>query len=492
MKKVFILILAVLVTFVIGCGGDSSTGTPKDGDNGGNGGNGQFISVSGRIIDSSGNGIAGVKVAMGNGQDTTDENGNYSIPSIIGGYSYRLTPSKSGYTFSPSYKTINVPENEPVVVPDIVGIPVEGNGGNGGGAGEADISGRITDSTGAGIAGVEVILSLVLSQWDTTTDSNGYYSFDNVSNGGYAVLPTKKDYTFTPQFYSFMFSGSALTYNFTGSTEQEQPSVGENTITGKVIDTAGKGIPNVEVEITGESFDDDVDTDPSGNYSFENLLDGTYTLTPSKGAYTFSPETQELIVAGADKTADDFTGMPEGGENGKTVSGKVIDADGAGIEGVFISLVTLSNFNLSLEQYTDAQGNYSIVNVPDATYYVTPEMDDYNFTPLINSITVAGADVTVNDISGFVEGSYTVSGKVVDSSGNGISQVMVYLFTGGLPAGVVITDGNGNYTIEDVPNQHYTVKVTGIGYTFTPAEINITVNGADVTVQNFVGSKGSK
>jgi uncharacterized protein (TIGR03437 family) len=47
--------------------------------------------------------------------------------------------------------------------------------------------------------------------------------------------------------------------------------------------------------------------DSSGNYMFTGVSKGTYTLTPSKSGYTFSPLTRSVVVKGTDVTVSGFT-----------------------------------------------------------------------------------------------------------------------------------------------------------------------------------------
>lgn len=452
--------------------GKDFVGTPIDGNGGGQ------YTVSGKVVDSSGAGISGVTLTLNLLTATTDAQGNYTFSGVATG-AFMLTPSKEGYTFSPTYRTIAL-ENSNVTVDDFIGSA------DGGGGGGITISGRITDSAGTGIPDVEVLLTTGFSSWTTMTDAQGYYAFNNIEDGGYVLLPTKSDYEFTPQTKSFMVSGSNLTFDFTGSTEDGGgPVIEVYTVSGRVVDTAGRGIPDVEVAIENDDYDDDIDTDEQGNYTLEDVPAGSYTMTAEKYKYSFTPDTISIDVDG-NKTAEDFAGIPLGGENGYTVSGKVIDAGGAGMEGVFVNL---ANFVNQMEQYTDASGNYSIVNVPNGSYYLVAEMDNYVLTPAMINVVVNDANKMVEDISGFVEGRYMVSGRVVDSSGTGIANVIVYIYVGDMPAGGGLTNADGYYFIENVQNMHYTVKVTVPGYTVTPEEQTITVNGADVTLDDFVGTK---
>ena len=48
-------------------------------------------------------------------------------------------------------------------------------------------------------------------------------------------------------------------------------------------------------------------TDASGNYTFTGLDNGSYTVTPSRTGFTFSPTDNTQTVSGADITAVNFT-----------------------------------------------------------------------------------------------------------------------------------------------------------------------------------------
>ena len=64
--------------------------------------------------------------------------------------------------------------------------------------------------------------------------------------------------------------------------------------------------------------------DSSGNYTFSNLVNGSYTVTPAKSGYAFTPGTQAVTIIGANVTGVNFTAQA-----GPTVD-KVIVADGRG------------------------------------------------------------------------------------------------------------------------------------------------------------------
>lgn len=79
-------------------------------------------SISGRVTDGSGNPISGVTIADGAGHTAvTDSSGNYVFSGLAAG-TYTITPSKSGYVFSPASRAVSVPPD--ATAQDFVGTAV--------------------------------------------------------------------------------------------------------------------------------------------------------------------------------------------------------------------------------------------------------------------------------------------------------------------------------------------------------------------------------
>lgn len=84
-------------------------------------------------------------------------------------------------------------------------------------AGTGAVTGRITDTGGAAVAGALVNLSGNQSR-NTITDGNGNYRFNEVeTNGFYAVTPTRANYQFSPSSRSFTQLGNQTDAGFSGS-----------------------------------------------------------------------------------------------------------------------------------------------------------------------------------------------------------------------------------------------------------------------------------
>ena len=77
---------------------------------------------------------------------------------------------------------------------------------------------------------------------------------------------------------------------------------------GGAVETGSAGISGVKMSISRGGTDVAIAlTGGQGQYRAENLSPDTYTVTPSKQGFTFSPESIEVTVSGADRDNIDFT-----------------------------------------------------------------------------------------------------------------------------------------------------------------------------------------
>lgn len=77
------------------------------------------------------------------------------------------------------------------------------------------------------------------------------------------------------------------------------------TISGKI--TGAVSDLSSIIVTTGTAF---VFTDSSGNFSIENLRNGSYTITPTRKGIRFTPETRTVTISGRDAVNSDFIAMP--------------------------------------------------------------------------------------------------------------------------------------------------------------------------------------
>ena len=151
--------------------------------------------ISGHIT-ANGVGFAGVTVNLTGGQSKTtqtDSNGEYVFNNLPSAANYTVTPTKAGFLFSPTNRSFtNLSEDQ---IANFAAVFYS-------------ISGRVTDSVGAGLNGITLTLSGTQAG-TTQTDPDGYYTFPNVAAlGNYTLTPSRPDPILT---YSFVPSSQTIT-----------------------------------------------------------------------------------------------------------------------------------------------------------------------------------------------------------------------------------------------------------------------------------------
>jgi Domain of unknown function (DUF1929)/Bacterial Ig domain/Carboxypeptidase regulatory-like domain/Kelch motif len=237
------------------------------------------------------------------------------------------------------------------------------------------VSGTISpSSTGSG-----TLMTLTgTANASLTADSSGNYSFAGLANGAYTVTPSKPGYSFTPASQTVTVNGSnATAVNFTATALPTFAVSGAITPTNN-----GSNVTVTLTSIGGGGTNATATADTSGNYSFPSVLNGTYTLTPTKTGFTFSPASQSVTVNNGPVSNVTFAATPI---PTYSISGSV---SGAVLSGVTVSLSGASTSSAT----TVASGNYSFTGLSNGSYTVTPSKTGYTFTPVSQSATVNNAN----------------------------------------------------------------------------------------------------
>jgi hypothetical protein len=158
------------------------------------------------------------------------------------------------------------------------------------------ISGQVTES-GAPVSGVAIALSGAGSG-STMTDANGNFSFNNLGGGNsYTVTPSLSGDAFSPSSLTFSSLSANQTANFTVIV-----TVGYS-ISGNIALTGAGPLSGVVVMLSG-AVNSAATTDVNGNFSFNGLAAGTYTVTPSLMGYAFNPFSQSFTNVNSNQTAN--------------------------------------------------------------------------------------------------------------------------------------------------------------------------------------------
>ena len=176
------------------------------------------------------------------------------------------------------------------------------------------------------------------------------------------------------------------------------------SISGQIL-YEGAGLSGVTVTLTG-SYTALKVTDANGNYRFTWVPDGSYTITPTKTYYAFTPVNRDVTVSGADIGGQDFTAT-------------AVDTDGDGV----------------------------------------PDKDD-------NCILVPNSDQTDSDGDGLGDACDqpgSISGRVTDDS-TGVEIANAWVYAEGPYWASAYTDASGNYTVTGLEHGNYRVYACATGY----------------------------
>jgi hypothetical protein len=151
--------------------------------------------------------------------------------------------------------------------------------------------------------------------------------------------------------------------------------------------TSGVGAAGATLNLTGaETFS--TAADASGNFSFNGVVNGTYTITPSNPGVTFTPSSQTVTVNGAVVTGISFTTFVT---NPLSISGTITGASGASVQLSGAATAT---------GVLDGSGNYSFGGLLNGAYAVTPVDSGYLFNPGMQSVSLNGTSVTGVNFAG--------------------------------------------------------------------------------------------
>ncbi|MBK9162427.1 MAG: carboxypeptidase regulatory-like domain-containing protein [Acidobacteria bacterium] len=233
-------------------------------------------SISGLILDDSGNPLSGVSVGLTGTEERqteTNSDGSFKFVNLTPNGNYNVSPKSVGYIFE-EYNTnfIDLTGEETVFF--------EGT------AADFQITGTVRDGLGNPLAGVSMELD-GSEQGVVDTDANGEYTFAGLpADGSYFVTPRLSGLAFQPE----VLSVSALTSNVSGADFQGfAPTAAAVTIAGRVMTADGNGIGLTAVTLNGSNgVIGRVITNPFGYYQFDAEAGGSYIVSVSHRAFTFA------------------------------------------------------------------------------------------------------------------------------------------------------------------------------------------------------------
>ena len=485
-------------------------------------------SVSGTISPSAnGSGATVTLSGAASASTTADSSGNYTFSGLNNG-SYTVTPSKSGFTFSPTSALATV-SNANVTALNFTAAAIP----------TYSISGTISPTANG--SGATVTLGGAASA-TATADASGNYSFTGLANGSYTVTPSKAGFAFSPMSMPETVSNNNVAgVNFTATP------VPTYSISGTISPAAsGTG---ATVTLSGAAGAT-ATADSSGNYSFTGLNNGSYTVTPTETGFTFSPVNTPVTVSNANVMGVNFTATanPAGQSLFTTQTPAITNAsDGSGVNyelgtsftstatgqitavrfwkassetgthtgkiwsstGTLLASVTFSGETASGWQQQALATPVSIS--ANTTYVVSVNTGNTFYVATSSGLAAQIANGNLRSVVGanglygsteafptnswqnsnyfrdivFVPGTtYSVSGTITPAaSGSGATITL-----SGAGSATATADGSGNYSFTGLPNGSFTITPSKSGFAFSPTSSPATVNNANVTGINFTAT----
>ncbi|MGH9517134.1 MAG: galactose oxidase-like domain-containing protein [Terriglobales bacterium] len=208
--------------------------------------------------------------------------------------------------------------------------------------------------------------------------------------------------------------------------------------------------------------------DPTGNYSFANLPNGTYTAMPSKSGQVFNPASQSVTIAGSSIPGVNFALQTW------SITGSISPASASG--GTTISLSGAATATTT----PDGQGIFTFSGLPNGRYTITPSNAGFTFNPVNQAVAISGGNPSTVNFVASANPTWSISGSISPASlGSG-----TVLSLSGSNA-TTTADVNGNYTFSNLTNGTYTVTPSQAGETFTPPSQSTTINSGSVSNLNF-------
>ena len=215
--------------------------------------------------------VVAVSASNGGPSTTTNADGYYSIE-VPYGWSGKITPSKSGYSFSPIYKEFNNVISDKTIDfaahPTLTPISLT-------------ISGYVKTVSGTAVSGVRINGN---NGGDSvTTNSAGFYSLTVPYGWSGTLTPSTYDnYVITPISHSFSNVINNQSVNFTANTITV-------TISGYVRDSENNPVSGVDLYAISTLNLYSCKTDSSGYYSFRVPYGWSGTIQPYGFGTTFIP-----------------------------------------------------------------------------------------------------------------------------------------------------------------------------------------------------------
>jgi hypothetical protein len=314
-----------------------------------------------------------------------------------------------------------------------------------------------TESAGSTIYGNAGAAAVILSYTDgtaktATADGSGNYSLIVSLNWSGTVTPSKTGFTFLPTNIAYT------------NVNSDQGSQNYTAIPVTFMISGNAGIGGATLSWTDTTAKTTI-ADGSGNYVLIVSYSYDGTVTPSRAGFTFTPSHRHYSNVTSNQPNQNYTTVPVT----FTISGRV------GRSGVVLNWVDTT---AKTDTSTGTHGDYSFEVSYGWTGTVTPLLSGVTFDPPVRSYSNVLSDKNnqdYNDANG-----WTISGNAgVAGASMSWSDVI---------AKTAVADGTGAYSITVTNHWTGTVTPSLTGYTFSPVNIAYTSVSANQTNKNYIAT----
>ena len=432
-------------------------------------------SISGKVIDMSGEPVAGAKVnaapldrqgAEGGASTSTDAEGKFKLSDLKKG-TYTLAALKPGEGFGYENGVSTGTENA------IIKFTATGR-----------VSGKVYDAeTQAGLTGVFVFgfpvgegnspkaQDLVQAQLpfveDTVSGEDGLYEI-------YLPAPCKYWLMLEGDTGDYVKPDPLSTPRIDLEPEQHLENINfalvkGGSISGTVYGPDGSGVPGAQVSLMDKLNDQGgakgkARTDEKGTYSFRGRKLGATYVVRAAHRNMGAASSQAFAL----RATEGVTGIDIFLSGGHKVAGQVVTSDGKGVKGLQVDLIEAGGHPWREIEFMNAvtgnDGSFAIMNVMPGEYQACVQTAGRSTKVKGPTFTMhPDSDVQdlVIDIGFAVEGF--VTGKVMDSSGKPVASAEV-VFAAGNVTGATDSGKDGVYKIEGVGGVEFLEYIQARGF----------------------------
>ena len=411
-------------------------------------------------------------------QATTDANGIASaqFASLLPG-TYTINAA-SGSLVNSTNITVNI---IPPASLDLVAVPDNLQTG-----GTSIVTATVRDALGQPLSGVTVNFTAdggVIAPASALTDANGRASaqFSAPVVGVYTVNASAGSLTNSVKIN--VSAGSVPTYLELTASPSSIYTNGESTLTARVLDQYGKGIPNLEVNFSvdgGVLSAQHVYTNESGYavVKFNSTTEGNYTVNATSNGLENSTVVE--VRAAPQPALLQLNANPSTIQAGgsSTITATVLDQYGSPMKDVNVSFAAGNGTVNPNYAPTDANGHASV-------QFSASVAGDYVINASVNSLSNSTTVVVT-----MPTGNGILTGTIRNAQGQPIQGANVSVMKNYALQFSALTDANGTYSLS-IPADTYDILVDAPGYLLL-RDYGVQVNDGGVTEKNYTLTKLSR